>query len=266
MRTPEELEKARRQEAAAVTVVMPAYNCASTLQDAVESVRAQTFKDWRLLIVDDCSRDETRELAQRLAEDDGRIGVLHNEKNLGVGGTRNRGITEADSEWIAFLDSDDMWQADKLEAQMKLAASVPEAKLLFTGSGFMREDRSRMDYVLHVPERIDRKTLLKQNLISCSSVLVKRALLLKYPMPEKAALHEDFAVWLRILGEEAYAWGVDRPLLIYRVSAQSKSGNKRKAAKMNWNTYREVGLGPIRAVYCMLWYTVKGLIKYRHLR
>ncbi len=249
-----------------VTIIMPAYNCDKYLREAVESVIAQTYKEWRLLIIDDCSKDGTTALAEKLAEQDSRITVLYNEKNLGVSGTRNRGIREADSEWIAFLDSDDAWTPDKLEKQFALIEQIPEAKLLYTGSGFMKENGERMDFTLHVPEKISRRELLKQNRLSCSSSLVKRELLLKYPMPEKGTMHEDFAVWLRILEDEQYAYGIDEPLLIYRRSENSKSGNKIKAARMNWNTYKEVGLSWATAAYYMCWYTVRGLKKYKNLR
>ena len=77
-------------------------------------------------------------------------------------------------------------------------------------------------------------------------------------------MHEDFACWLNILRSGEMAYGIDEPLLIYRLSANSKSGNKLKAAKMNWNTYRAIGLGIPASVYYMAWYTVNGLLKYRH--
>lgn len=249
-----------------VTIIMPAYNCERFLREAVESVKAQTYKDWELFIIDDCSTDGARSLAEKLARTDERITVLHNEVNSGVSSTRNRGVQESDSEWIAFLDSDDMWEPNKLEKQFELFSSVPEAKLLFTGSGFMYEDGERMDYVLHVPEKINRRELLKQNLVSCSSVLVRRELLLKYPMPEKGMMHEDFTVWLKILSEEKHAYGIDEPLLIYRRYDGSKSGNKLKAAKMNWNAYRHVGLNPLEGAYYMCWYMIKGILKYSHLK
>lgn len=249
-----------------VTIIMPAYNCEKYLEEAVESVKAQTYTAWKLLIIDDCSTDRTRDIAKRLAETDDRIRILLNKANSGVSKTRNRGIKEADTEWIAFLDSDDVWKPEKLERQFEVIKTAPEAKLLFTGSGFMKESGERLDYVLHVPEKINRKELLKQNLVSCSSVLVKRDLLLKYPMPEKGVMHEDFTVWLRILQDEQFAYGVDEPLLIYRRSEGSKSGNKIKAAKMNWNAYREVGLSPAKAVYYMCWYIMRGLKKYSNFK
>lgn len=249
-----------------VTIIMPAYNCEKYLRQAVESVIAQTYRDWTLLIIDDCSKDRTAVLAESLAIQDHRITVLHNKHNLGVSGARNRGIKAANSEWIAFLDSDDLWEPNKLKKQFDLLTRYSSAKLLYTGSAFMKEDGERINYVLHVPERITRRELLKQNLLSCSSSLVKRHLLLKYPMPEKGEIHEDFVVWLKILEEEQYAYGIDEPLLVYRRSEGSKSGNKLKAAKMNWNTYRTIGLNPVAAAYYMCWYAIRGLMKYKNLR
>lgn len=249
-----------------VAIIMPAYNCEKYMRSAVESVKAQTYTDWTLFIIDDCSTDRTRILAEELAETDERIVVKHNKKNTGVAKTRNRGVREADSEWIAFLDSDDLWRPDKLEKQIKLSEKISTANLIFTGSGFIKENGEKINYILHVPEKINRKELLKQNLISCSSVLINRDLMLKHPMPEKEMIHEDFASWLRILDEEEYAYGIDEPLLIYRRSESSKSGNKAKAAKMNWNTYRNVEISPVKAAYYMCWYVIKGLMKYRHLK
>ena len=79
-------------------------------------------------------------------------------------------------------------------------------------------------------------------------------------------MHEDFAVWLGILKSGKFAYGVDEPLLIYRLSKTSKSGNKFKAAKMNWNTYRYMGLNVFSSFYYECWYIVKGLLKYRNLK
>ena len=249
-----------------ITIIMPAYNCDKYIADAVRSVKEQTFKDWELYIIDDCSTDNTKAVAESLAADDKRIKVLRNDWNSGVSKTRNKGIKIADSDYIAFLDSDDAWEPDKLEKQVRLAVGNPQAGLIFTGSGFMNEDGERLEYILHVPERISRKELLKQNVISCSSVLVKKELITKHLMPETGIMHEDFASWLGILKDEKFAYGIDEPLLIYRISSSSKSGNKIKAAGMNWRTYRHAGLNIFQSVYYMGWYIVRGLMKYRHLK
>ena len=250
-----------------ISVVMPAYNCAKTLAASVESVLAQTFEDWELLIIDDCSADDTLALMRQLKiQDPGRIRLFRNKTNRGVGLTRMRGVNAARGRWIAFLDSDDLWTPDKLEKQIRLADEKPEAKLLFTGSAFINAEGDPIDYTLEVPVTINRSELLKQNLVSCSSVLIDKALIGAHPMPHRMDMHEDFACWIEILGEIPCAYGVNEPLLIYRLAKSSKSGNKLKAARMNWNTYRYAGLTTGQALYNMCCYTLRGLKKYSRIR
>lgn len=111
-------------------------------------------------------------------------------------------------EWIAFLDSDDLWHPKKLEKQMAITERNPEAVFLFTGSAFIEDDGMTIAHVLHVPQKIGRRKLLGQNVISCSSVLIRRELMLEYPMPEEDGIHEDFATWLAILTKIPYAYAV----------------------------------------------------------
>jgi len=249
-----------------ISVIMPAYNNEHCILQAVESVVNQIYKQWELIIIDDMSTDNTYDAAKKISDSDHRIKVLRNTSNQGVGKTRNIGVSEASGEWIAFLDSDDMWTPDKLEKQVALVSKNPNIKITFTGSSFISESGEKKEYVLHVPEKITRKELLKQNVISCSSVMAKKDLLVRYPMSDNYSVHEDFAAWLSILCEEEYAYGIDEPLLIYRLSTKSKSGNKFKAARMNWNTYRNMGLGILESTYYMACYTYNGFKKYGNLR
>lgn len=245
-----------------VSIIMAAYNAEKTLDVAVKSVLSQTYENWELLIIDDCSKDTTLSIAQSYT--DPRIRVLRNMKNSGVSITRKKGMEEAYGEWIAVLDSDDKWTPEKLEKQITHATNTG-AELVFTGSAFMDGEGRDMEWQLHVPEKLTYRKLLKQNLVSNSSVLVKSNLYRKY-YAIGDNMHEDFAIWLEITKSGKVAYGIDEPLLVYRVSNTSKSSNKLKAARMNWNTYRYVGLNPIQASYYMCWYTAKGLLKYRHLK
>lgn len=249
-----------------ISVIIPAYNCERYIFQSIESVLCQSYKNLEIIVIDDCSTDSTYQIMQTFIKKDSRIKVYQNIQNLGVGKTRNRGIELAIGQWIAFLDSDDLWAKDKLEKQVNLLKKNKNAKLIFTGSAFISENGIPIDYVLHVPEKIERKQLLKQNLISCSSVLVKKEYMFQYPMFEEKNIHEDFVVWLKILEQESFAYGIDEPLLIYRKSSNSKSGNKLKAAKMNWNTYKIVGLNFFFRVYYMNWYMIKGILKYWNLK
>lgn len=245
-----------------VSIIMAAYNAEKTITAAIDSVLAQTYTNWELIVIDDCSKDGTTGLVANYS--DSRIRLLHNEKNSGVSISRKKGMEAANGEWIAVLDSDDAWTPNKLEKQIKLAGETG-AELVFTGSAFMDDNGDPIDWQLHVPTTLQYHELLKQNLISNSSVLVKSYLYRKY-YAIGDSMHEDFAIWLRITKEGKIAYGIDEPLLIYRVAKSSKSGNKIRAAKMNWNTYRYIGLNPVVASYYMGWYIVKGLLKYSHLK
>lgn len=244
-----------------ISIIMPAYNAEKTINTAIQSVIEQTFLNWELLIVDDCSTDKTKEIILEWIRRDQRIYLIENPRNMGVAQSRNQGVAHARGKWIAFLDSDDLWEANKLEMQIKWVKKF-HARLVFTGSAFIDEDGRKIDYSLKVPQKVSFRELLKQNVISCSSVLVKKELLLRYPMTERN-MHEDYAVWLSILkNERIVAYGINQPLLIYRVSAKSKSGNKGKAALMHWRVYRYIGLPFVLSVYYFLWYAVRNLKKY----
>lgn len=254
----------------AVTIVMPAYRAERYIGEAVASVLSQTYQAWELLVVDDASPDGSAAAAEKAAAGDPRVRILRLPENSGVAEARMTGVREAKTEWVAFLDSDDAWTAEKLERQTECAAKTG-ADLVFTGSGFMDEQSVRLSRVLHVPRKISYRELLKQNLISCSSVLVKRELMLRYPMRQKGSrtpgrMHEDFASWLQMLRDGAGAYGIDAPLLIYRVSQGSVSGNKKKAAAMTWRVYRNIGLSLPECIYYFSCYAVRSLRKWRGLR
>ena len=247
-----------------ISIIMAAYNAEKTIEKAINSVLNQTYPNFELLVVNDCSKDRTVELVRNIAEKDSRVRLISNVKNSGVSYTRKHGLEEAQGSWIAILDSDDAWAPEKLEKQIALQKKM-NADLLFTGSAFMDSDGQSIDWYLHAPAEVTYRQLLKQNVLSNSSALVRKELYTKhYAIGD--GMHEDFAIWLSILKEGRKAYGVDEPLLIYRIAKSSKSGNKVKAAKMNWNTYRYVGLNPLAAFYYECWYAVKGLLKYKNLK
>lgn len=245
-----------------ISIIMAAYNAERTITQAIESVIKQSYQNWELIIVNDCSTDGTADQINKC--EDPRIIKLENTTNMGVFQTRLRATTEARGEWIAVLDSDDAWTPDKLEKQVEHQKKT-NANLIFTGSAFMKADGSPLAWILHIPERISYRQLLKQNLISNSSVLVRKHLYKTYQIPG-SNIHEDYACWLGCLRAGEIAFGIDEPLLIYRLSEQSKTGNKLRSAKMNWNTYRATGLSLLASAWYMVFYTVNGLIKYRMIK
>lgn len=248
-----------------VSIIMAAYNAEKTIELAIESVLNQTYSNFELLVINDCSKDGTAKLVEAFSAKDNRVRLISNEKNSGVSYTRKYGLEEAKGSWIAILDSDDVWAPEKLEKQIELQNRT-NADLLFTGSAFMDSEGRPIDWYLHAPAEVTYRQLLKQNVLSNSSALVRKALYAKY-YAVGDGMHEDFAIWLSILKEEGRkAYGVDEPLLIYRIAKSSKSGNKVKAAKMNWNTYRYVGLNVVEAAYYEAWYMFKNVMKYANLK
>lgn len=242
-----------------VSVIMPAYNAAKYITESIESVLNQTYQNWELIIIDDGSKDNTAEIIGKYT--DQRIKFYKNETNLGVSATRNKAIQIAQGSWTAFLDSDDKWAEKKLERQLKFAEQK-KANFTFTASAFILSNGEKSDYVMQVPEKINYKELLKQNIISCSSVLIKKTLIANRAMSCGKDIHEDFKFWLEILKDGNVAHGLNEPLLVYRINKESKTGNKIKSAIMTWNTYKAVGLGYLGAVEYFLYYCCRNLLKY----
>lgn len=230
-----------------VSVIMPAYNAGAYIEDAIKSVITQSYKEWELIVIDDCSRDNTVEIVERYKNEDSRVHLLKNVENSGVSKSRNEGIKFARGEWIAFLDSDDLWGIFKLEKQLH-HANKTNSSFIFTGSSYINEKGIPFKGLFEVPEIVDFKKLKKHNVISCSSVLVKKLYLEDIKM-ENDKMHEDYAVWLRILKTGISAYGLNEPLLIYRLSTSSKSGNKFKTISMTYKVFRFIKMNPFSSMY-----------------
>jgi teichuronic acid biosynthesis glycosyltransferase TuaG len=244
-----------------ISIIMPAYNCDRYIKQAIKSVLDQTYPNYEFIIIDDCSRDNTYNIIKEFAKADERIKVLKNKNNSGVAHTRNVGVAHARGSLIAFIDSDDLWTPDKLKKQIDLYNTNEKAKFIYTGSSFIDENNERYHYIMQVPLTINYTEILKQNIISCSSVLIEKKLIINTPM-EGHDFHEDFATWLKVLEVEELAYGVNEPLLVYRISRKSKSGNKIKSAIMNYRVYKHIGLNIFKKVYYMAIYFFKNVVKY----
>lgn len=238
---------------------MPAWNAAKTIGASVKSVISQTFTDWELIIINDASTDNT--LSQIPA--DPRITVLTNEKNLGISQTRNRAIKHAKGEYLAFLDSDDMWTADKLEKQLNFMHETG-ALISYTSTSYMNAEGEMYSYILRAEKEFSYNDLLKRNLMSLSSVMLRRDLLsgieTSNPFPD-GYMHEDYALWLKLLCKHGFAYGLDEALLIYRIAAGTKSSRRMASALMCYNAYRHVDYGWMKAGLLMLVYSFHSISK-----
>lgn len=252
-----------------VSIIMPAYNAEKTIKASVESVLAQIYTDWELIIIDDASVDSTlgglvtscNQLGKEPILGDFRITLLVNEKNAGVAVSRNRGMAHAKGELLAFLDSDDIWHVDKLAKQVAFMENK-NAPISYTATSYMDANGDMYKYILHAKEQLTYKDLLSSNLMSCSSVMVKKDVMQPFPTGQNK-IHEDYVVWLNILRSHKYAYGLDQPLLIYRMAEGSKSANRLSSAKMIYNAYKEVGYGAVGAGFLTLRYAVHSIGKRR---
>ena len=247
-----------------ISVIMAAYNAEKTIGFAIESVLKQTYKKFELIIIDGGSVDNTESIVKEYSNRDPRIKLIRNSSNSGVSFSRKAALDNSSGDWIAILDSDDAWMPEKLKEQIDLQLKT-NADIVYTGVSYIDESGVPFNWALDVPEKIGYKKLLKQNIITNSSALVRKNLILEHYVSGDS-MHEDFALWLRLLKAGYSAVGVNETLTIYRVSRGSKSGNKLKSAVMNWKTYKYIGLNFFASVYYMMWYTINGVLKYRHLK
>lgn len=241
-----------------ISIVVPVYNAAKYIKETIKAVVNQTYKDWELLLVDDCSKDDSETVIQevlRSFEQDenikGRIRFIKKEHNEGAAKARNTGIMEAQGRYIAFLDADDIWYPEKLQNELDFM-QLHEAAFVYSSYKFGDEDAVPTGKVARVPKHLTYKEALSRTIIFTSTVLLdtKKIDRERILMPDIPS--EDTATWWRILQTGITAYGLDEPLVIYRRPASSLSSNKGKAVKRIWGLYREIAdLGMVSAAFHM---------------
>ena len=244
-----------------VSIIMPSYNTARFIKETVDSVFAQTYKNFELIIVDDCSTDDTDDVVAPYLSD-ARVKYIKNEKNSGAAVSRNRALQEAAGKWIAFLDSDDLWHPEKLEKQLKFM-SEKQCAFSFTHYYFDRGAEGIREFS---PEKDEYtyKDILKHCYIACPTVIYDVTALGKVYMPTDAIKREDFGCWLSILRRGVNAHCLHESLLTVKIHEGSVSYNKTKMIKYQWNVYRKVEkISFFATCYYMMHWAIKGFLKYR---
>ena len=244
-----------------VSIITPAYNAAGYVQTAISSVRDQTYQNWEMLIVDDCSSDNTVEIVEQAAAMDPRVRLIRQPKNGGPAAARNSALNAAKGRWIAFLDSDDLWLPQKLELQLAFQRTHG-AKITFTAFSRITADGRTTGRLINIPERVSYQQLLGNTVIATSTVIIDREMSGEFRM--KAIYYDDFGCWLDMLRGGDAALGLKCDLMRYRVVRKSVSRNKKNSARQVWRTYRTVeGIGLLRAAWYFVNYAVNGYLKYR---
>lgn len=246
-----------------VSIVTPAYNGARFIKQTIDSVLAQTYANWEMVIVDDCSTDGTAELVERIGAADSRIRLIRQPKNGGPARARNAALQAARGRYVAFVDSDDLWLPQKLENQLRF---MRERDSVFSFTGFRRIDESgaKVGQLRPIPAELSYPELLKNTAIVTSTVVIDRERVGSFVMP--ITYYDDFATWLAILKRGHVAHGLDEDLVRYRVVGQSVSRKKGKSALWVWRTYRDIErLSLPYAAWCFVNYAWRGYWKYRSL-
>lgn len=246
-----------------VSIITPAYNAVRFLPETIGSVIDQTYANWELLVVDDCSSDATPQIVETIAQTDKRVRLVRQPRNMGPAAARNAALELASSPLVAYLDSDDVWLPTKLERQLRF---MRDTGAPFTYTGFRRMDESgrQLGAMRPLPASMSYREYLKDTAIVTSTVMIDRSLTGDYRMPDIQC--DDFGAWLAILRRGHIARGLQEDLLRYRVVANSISRNKLRWAFGIWRAYRDSErLSFPYAAWCFMHYAWRGYRKYRSL-
>jgi len=256
------MDKTNKSSPPEVSIITANYNCERFIESTIQSVLKQTFTDWEMIIVDDCSTDQGPKIIEKYCQADSRIKLVSLVKNSGPAVARNKAIEQAKGRFIAFLDSDDLWTEDKLEVQISFMKKN-NFSLTYTEYVKVNEDGKVISDVIQRPEKVNYQKMLNSNFIPCLTAIYDSALLGKVYMP-LILKRQDYGLWFKILKVTDYAYAINQPLAYYRVRKNdSVSSNKFKSAIYHWKILREVENVPlIKAIYHFMQYALIGYIKF----
>ena len=245
---------------ALVSIITPSYNSSRFINECVNSVLGQTYTNWELIIVDDASNDNSRELISNIAARDNRIKFVFLTKNIGVAGSRNIALEKSKGRYIAFLDSDDVWKKEKLTMQIHFMQSH-DVSFSFSSYEPMSENGIEIFKEIKAPFKIDYNTLLKNTIIGCLTVVLDKDKIGDFKVPNLKT-SQDLALWLSIMKDGVIAYGIKQSLAYYRIVGKSNTSNKFKVFVGIWKVYRnEEGLGYMKSIWCFLNYAFNAVKK-----
>lgn len=243
-----------------VSIIVPVYNAAPYIVETIAMVMRQTYSNWELVLVEDCSPDESAALIRETLVVNGfgkssvkqqdmrfveeytdalmrRIVLICKQKNEGAAAARNTGLLMAQGRYIAFLDADDVWYPVKLEKELRFMKDK-QAGFVFTAYEFGDERANPTGKVVHVPAELTYRQALSRTVIFTTTVMFDRNLIPEDLMKMPDVASEDTATWWQVLRAGYKAYGLDEVLAIYRRPAKSLSSNKLAAVRRIWNLYR----------------------------
>lgn len=232
-----------------ISIIVPVYNAHNYIGKTIESVLNQTFTNYELIMVDDGSTDDSKEII--CSYDDNRIRLMQNDKK-GAYAARNLGVKNAKGRYISFLDADDIWHRDKLQKTYDYMKQN-DAAFVFTAYEFGDDKANPSGKVVHVPKTLPYKKALSRTIIFTSTVLIDLDKVDRELVYMPHIESEDTATWWNILRSGIVAYGLDENLTIYRRSSNTLSSNKAVAVKRIWNLYRKnEHMGIFKSIFCFV--------------
>lgn len=246
-----------------VSIIVPVYNVEKYITETMDSVRAQTYSHWELLLVEDGSRDKTPQIIREYMENtqDDRIRLIILPENIGAARARNKGLVEAKGRYITYLDSDDVWMPEKLEHQLAFATKK-QAAFCFTGYEFADEQALGTGKIVKVPETLSYKEALKNTTIWTTTVMFDTDRIPKEELEMPVMKSEDTALWWRVLRSGYTAYGLNENLARYRRAGKTLSSNKLEAIRRIWNLYRKAEkMNILQSAYYFCFWAVRAVLR-----
>lgn len=245
-----------------VSIITPVYNSEKYLKDTIESVLNQTYTNFELILINDKSKDASIDICKSYKDD--RIKIIDLPENVGVCMARNIGIKSASGRYIAFLDSDDVWDSKKLEKQISFMKKI-NAGISCTEYERVDEKLNKIGYI-KVKEKISYSDMLKNNYVGCLTVIFDTNILGKMYF-KQIDKNEDYLLWLEIIKKTKYIYGLCENLGKYRVLNSSRSSNKLKVVMARWEIYRKYEhLNIFSSFYYIVNYGIMALVKNRRIK
>ena len=244
-----------------VSVIIPVYNVEKYLDKTLESVFSQIYKDIEMVLVDDCSKDKSAQIIAKYRESHSEIIYFLQPKNMGAGAARNKALELATGQYVAFLDSDDLWMPEKTDKQIKV---MKEKKSPFSYAAIemMDEEGNTIKRKRNLRETCDYKYLLHNTIIATSSVIVDRTVMGDFRMSLRRG-GQDYATWLSLLRGGVVACGINETLVRYRVGRNSLSSNKFKSIKQVWEIQtQDEKINKVSAAFHVCCFCVNAAKKY----
>ena len=245
-----------------VSIITPVYNCEKLISSTIKSVQNQTYKNLEMLLIDDCSTDNSAKIIKEYSKKDSRIKYLKLKENSGAALARNKALEISNGRFIAYLDSDDLWKPEKLEKQV---AFMLKNNYAFTCTDYEKitEDGKSLNKIIKIPKKVTYDLFLRNTIIQTVGVMVDTNMTGKelIVMPN-IRRRQDAATWCQLLKNGYDCYECPENLSYYRVVTNSLSSNKFKAIKMNWYWYRKIEKLPLwKACYCFIGYAFNAVKK-----